>query len=229
MFPSGIEKPMLVTFCDASWASRKDGSSQGGMFTMLADASVLEGSLSMFSPLGWHSRKLPRVARLSTSAEVQMASTATDAHEFIKQILLDWFNQEPIKHDCVDEAMKQVQSVLVCDSRSLYDALSKIESSGLHLEEKRTAIEVLSIRERTQAAGVTIRWVDSDQQLADGLSKNNECDQLIEICHQGAFFKLVFDPRFTSAKKKRQAAAKQRKLMEEDSWNDMARENLGSV
>ena len=186
------------------------------MFTVLADSSVLERSLSVFSPLGWHSRKLPRVVRSSTSAEVQMASTATDAHEFIKQILLDWFNQETIGHDCVDQAMKQVQSVMVCDSRNLYDALSKIESSGLHLEEKRTAIEVLSIRERTQAAGVTLRWVDSDQQLADGLSKNNEYEQLLEICHQGAF-RLVFDPRFTSAKKKRQAAARERRLRTEDS------------
>ena len=216
VFHAGIARPLIVTFCDASWASRKDGSSQGGMFTIMADASALEGSLSVFSPLGWHSRKLPRVARSSTSAEVQMASTATDAHEFIKKILLDWFNKEPIHHDKVDDAMKQVQSVMVCDSRNLYDALSKIESSGLHLEEKRTAIEVLSIRERTQATGVTIRWVDSDQQLADGLSKNNEYEQLLEICQQGAF-RLVFDPRFTSAKKKRQAAAKQRRACFEDS------------
>ena len=66
----------------------------------------------------------------------------------------------------VDEAMRQVESVLVCESRNLYDALEKIESSGLHLEEKRTAIEVLSIRERTKAAGVLLRWVDSHKQLA---------------------------------------------------------------
>ena len=29
VFQSGIDKPLLVTFCDASWASWKDGSSQG--------------------------------------------------------------------------------------------------------------------------------------------------------------------------------------------------------
>ena len=97
-----------------------------------------------------------------------MASSSTDTHEFIKQIMLDWFNKETIESDEVDSAMRQVESVLVCDSRNLYDALAKIEGSGLHLEEKRTAIEVLSIRERTKAAGIVLRWVDGDQQLANG-------------------------------------------------------------
>ena len=82
-----------------------------------------------------------------------MASTATDTHEFIKQILLDWFNKEPVKHDQVDQAMKQVQSAMVCDSRNLYDALAKIERSGLHLEEKRTAIEVLSLEHPREDPG----------------------------------------------------------------------------
>ena len=203
VFRARIGEPMLVTFCDASWASRKDGSSQGGMLTVLANSSILD--LSVFAHVAWQSRKLPRVARSSTSAAVQMASSSTDTHEFIKQIMLDWFNKETIESDEVDSAMRQVESVLVCDSRNLYDALAKIESSGLHLEEKRTAIEVLSIRKRTKAAGIVLRWVDGDQQLADGLSKNNEYDQLIEIFRRGAI-RLVFDPQFVSAKKKRAAS-----------------------
>ena len=214
-FHSGIEKPLLVTFCDASWASRKDGSSQGGMYTMLADASVLEGLTCKYSPIMWQSRKLPRVARSSTSAEVQMASSSTDSHEFVKQILLDWFNYDQIHHDQIDAVMSEVPSVLVCDSRNLFDALSKIETSGLHLEEKRTAIEVLSIRERTRATGIEIRWVDGDQQLADGLSKVNEYEQLLKVGEKG-LLSLVFDPQFTSAKKKRAALAKNRRVSFEE-------------
>ena len=106
---------MLVTICDASWASRKDGSSQGGMLTVLANSSILGGDLSVFAPVAWQSRKLPRVGS-STSAEVQMASSSTDTHEFIKQIMLDWFNKETIQSDKVDSATRQVESVLVCDS-----------------------------------------------------------------------------------------------------------------
>ena len=173
------------------------------MLTVLANSSILD--LSVFAPVAWQSRKLPRVARSSTSAAVQMASSSTDTHEFIKQIMLDRFNKETIESDEIDSAMRQLESVLVCDSRNLYDALAKIESSGLHLEEKRTAIEVLSIRKRTKAAGIVLRWVDGGQQLADGLSKNNEYDQMIEIFRRGAI-RLVFDPQFVSAKKRRAAS-----------------------
>ena len=94
--------------------------------------------------------KLARVARSSTSAEVQMASNATDHHEFLKQILLEWFNKRPVLENSPDQVMKTMPSILILDAKNLYDALSRIETSGLQLEEKRTAIDVLSIRERTQ-------------------------------------------------------------------------------
>ena len=213
VFHADIQRPMLVTFCDASWASRKDLSSQGGMLTVMCEASVLTGETSRFTPIAWQSRKLPRVARSSTSAEVQMASTSIDNHEFTKQIMIDWFNQESLPPGEVDQAMRQIESVMVCDSKNMYDALEKVESSGLHLEEKRTAIEVLSIKERALATNTTIRWTDSDQQLADGLSKNQTYDQLLSIFQKGRL-SLVFDPEFVSAKKKRRAAHQHKLLTE---------------
>ena len=122
--------------------------------------------------------------------------------------MLDFFSAREISHTHVDHAMSEVDSVMVCDAKNLYDAVyNRVESSGLHLEEKRTAIEVLSIRERTCAAGVRLRWVDSDQQFADGLSKVGAHDQLLSMCQKGCL-RLVFDESFTSAKKKRAGFAK---------------------
>jgi len=105
-FCSSIEKPILITYTDASWACRKDGTSQGGQISVIADVSFLEGHRSAFSPVAWQSRKLARVARSSTSAEVQMASNATDHHEFLKQILLEWFNKGPVLENSPDQVMK---------------------------------------------------------------------------------------------------------------------------
>ena len=45
--------------------------------------------------------------------------------------------------------------------------MSRIETSGLQLEERRVAIEILSIRERTRQAGIVVKWCDSDQKLAE--------------------------------------------------------------
>ena len=83
---------MLVTFHDASWASRKGMSSQRGLLTVLTDESVMTGQVKSFSPIAWQPRRLLRVCRSSTAAEVQMASSAIDSHEFVKQTLLEWFN-----------------------------------------------------------------------------------------------------------------------------------------
>ena len=73
VFHADIEHPMLLTFHDASWACRRDGTSQGGLLTAIVDQSILEGKPGVFSPIAWQSRKLPRVCRSSTSAGVGTA------------------------------------------------------------------------------------------------------------------------------------------------------------
>ena len=59
------------------------------------------------------------------------------------------------------------------DCKSLFDAITRIESSGLQLKEKRTAIEVVSLKQRIPNSRFKIKWVNGDQQLADGLTKIN--------------------------------------------------------
>ena len=201
-FSSSIERPVLITYTDASWACRMDGSSQGGQLTLLADMGVLQGRRSEFSLLSWQSRKLARIARSSTSAEVQMASNATDSHEFTKQVLIEWFNSDKVEHVNMESRMREIPSILIMDSKNLFDAMSRIETSGLQLEERRVAIEILSIRERTRQTGIVVKWCDSDQQLADGLSKPFHYDQLVDLLRLG-LISIVFDPLFVSAKKKK--------------------------
>ena len=57
-FASNIQRPMLLTYHDSSYACRRDGSSQGGMLTMFVDADVLHGKASTFSPVAWQSRRV---------------------------------------------------------------------------------------------------------------------------------------------------------------------------
>ena len=201
-FSSRILNPVIVTFHDASWACRRDGTSQGGLLTMIADKSVLLGNAGEFSMVAWQSKKLPRICRSSTAAEVQTGGHAVDSHEFMKQIVLEWMNPFPIPVREMDTALASMPSVLVTDSKNLYDSVVRIESSGLQLEERRLALEVLSIRERVAQAGVLYKWVDSDQQLADALSKPYVHESLL-LALQRRVVKLQFDEEFVSAKRKR--------------------------
>ena len=102
----------------------------------------------------------------------------------------------------------------------------------LQLEEKRVAIEILSIRERTQQTGICVKWCDSDQQLADGLSKPFHYDQLVDLLSLGVI-SVIFDPLFTSAKKKRQMLRQERlekthhALVHGDSRSKSRRKEIG--
>ena len=80
--------------------------------------------------------------------------------------------------------------------------MNRIETSGLQLEERRLALEVLSIRERIKAAGMQLKCVDSDQQLADNLSKPFSYNSWLMAMERGSLC-IQFDSQFTSAKKKR--------------------------
>ena len=202
VFPSNLKEPILLTYHDASYACRRDGSSQGGLFTMLVSRQVLEGQPCKYSPIAWQSRKLPRVCKSSTAAEIQTGSHSMDAHEFSKQTMLEWYNQQSIPARDMDNVLSQVTSVVVTDSKNLYDSVNRIETSGLQLEERRLALEVLSIRERSKAIGAQLRWVDSDQQLADNLSKPFTFTSLMNALQRGMIC-LQFDTQFMSSKKKR--------------------------
>lgn len=202
-FSAYVTDPVIVTFADSSFASRSDGSSQGGQITLLMDGCVMNEKEAPFSVISWTSRRLRRVARSSTSAEVQMVGNGLDIHEFIK---LAWCGlEERLNLRNPDPHIQKMKSCLVTDSKNVYDGLKRVESAGLHLEELRTGVELLSVKERIGPAGVDVRWVDSGQELADGLTKTWQTEQLLRILHLGVW-KLVYDPMFVSYKRKKELA-----------------------
>ena len=202
-FTNNIQEQMVVTFTDASHANRADGSSQGGSLTILTDKRILDGEQVPFSILSWHSRKLKRISRSSTCAEVQACANAHDDAEFARQLLYEFENPQGINHHNSDECVSKIPAAVICDAKNMYDAVTRIISSGLQLEEKRLSLEVLSIKERCANTNSVLRWVDSDQQMADDLTKMFSVDRILLMLNLHVC-SIVFDSTFTSAKKKRQ-------------------------
>ena len=202
VFEAGLIDPVVVTFTDASWATRWDMSSQGGQITLLMEKQAVEGGKGRFSVLSWSSRKLKRVARSSTSAEVQMLGNGLDTHEFTTLAYMDTCRTAKMDLRDADRYLCQEPSFVVSDSRNAYDGLAKVETSGLHMEENRTAIELLGVKERLAQACVTIKWVDGDQELADCLTKPWLYEQLMKALELG-HWTLTFDAEIMSARRKR--------------------------
>ena len=202
-FSSEIQEPVVLTFSDASHANRADGTSQGGMITVLTDKKVLHGEKGPFSVLSWHSKKLKRIARSSTCAEVQACANAYDELEYIKQLYCEIQCEIGINTKTADALIATVEGAVIVDAKNLYDATTRITSAGLQLEEKRLCLEVLHIKERAETTNSVMKWVDSDQQHANDLTKLFSVDQLLNLLRTGRIG-ITFDPTFTSAKRKRQ-------------------------
>ena len=108
----------------------------------------------------------------------------------------------------VDEVLAHYvpQAQVVTDCKSLYDALERSESLTLGLAEKRTSIEVQAIKQQMLATNMVTKWVNSDRQLADVLTKPQVPTTNCLTLQRTGRWKIVFDETFTSAKKRRKEA-----------------------
>ena len=85
------------------------------------------------------------------------------------------------------------------DAKALYDAIkSEVpQISG----DKRTQIEVMIVKEKMKSMKTQLRWVSSEVQLSDGLTKI-QARQLLADRLRSHKFSLVADSSFQAAKKK---------------------------
>ena len=97
---------------------------------------------------------------------------------------------------------KQHKSPVITDAKSLYDALERSESLTRKMTEGRTAIEVTAIRQRLEHGFIHKGWVNSDRQVADGLTKPQEAWKSLKIMSAGKL-KIVWDATFLECKKAR--------------------------
>ena len=195
----------VVGWSDASWACRREGSSQGGYIIGVANKTFLEQAESPISVISWHSGKLARVARSSNSAELQAAADAEGELSYIRLSLRELVG-ETIPLQRWQEAAAQIPSVLVLDSRGVYDALARSESACLGLKDKRSGLEALSLKRSLVETRCGLRWTNSAAQLADCMTKGSEeAQKPFELLkRRGWKWRLVYDPSFTSARKRAQ-------------------------
>ena len=197
------EDVTFVAWCDAAVGNRPNLASTGGYVIAATTPEILKGNVAPTVPVAWRSGKLPRVARSSLSAETQACS---EAEEELMYVRFQWYEMcgHPVDLRKAAETARNIAGVIVTDARSLYDILHKedLNSSAGGLREKYTALEALSLVERIRLAATEVRWVHSDAQVADGMTKPNPSGSLYAFLQLGKW-RLIYDPTFTAAKKLR--------------------------
>lgn len=197
--PLRLSELCIVTAFHASFGCRPDGTSQGGYLVMLAPRRILETEEDFYHILDWKSLKLPRVARSSLSAEAQAAACAAGSTEFACRYL------EHLKQPnlTLAELLKEKSSLrptLVTDAKALYDSYRR-ESLVSSVTDRRVSLEIRVVKEQMQALNGNLRWVSSERQLADGLTKESTRQSLSDRLRHSKI-KFLWDPNYVAAKKK---------------------------
>ncbi len=100
---------------------------------------------------------------------------ANNGAEELEYTALAWYELNHFEFD-VRQAwayIKTVKTVLVLNARDLYDAVAKNESAACGMTDRCSAIEALALKQALRWGDAQLRWVHSQAQLADVLTKSS--------------------------------------------------------
>ena len=193
----------LVSWVDAAQGNRADGGSTQGIFIGMSTNDLLKGKIEGVSPLAWTSQKIDRACRSPGASESQAAVNGEDALYAARFQWSELLYGKPNLHH-PDDLAKLRGGCVVTDSRNVYD---KLETEVLVIKgaEKRTSIELLAIKESQTNTGVELRWVHSEAQLANSLTKAGSTGaREYELYYRmGHKWRLVEDETMMSAKRRK--------------------------
>lgn len=190
----------LYVWADAAGQNRRDGGSTQGIFLGLAPLTLSDGCIEKITPIAWQSSKIDRVARSPGAAEAKAVVTGEDLLFHARFQYGELLSSEPNIFD-VDGVTNEIFGCIISDSRNVYDKLNNEELSTKGAE-RRTDIELLCAKSSQKNNQTKVRWVHSEAQLGNALTKANtkELEMFYRMGHQ---WRIVHDPFMKSAKKRR--------------------------
>ena len=201
----------FTAYCDAAFACRHDNTSQGGYLILMTHKSIKDGAAVPYCLVDWRSWKLPRVARSSLSAEAQAASETADAMMYnITFWQLIWHPTLAI--DDMTACQLPHKPCIVTDAKALYDLLTKQELQPNSGADKRTSVELLVTQDKLKCMQAETKWVSSELQYADGMTKASAAALLAQRLRTH-YTSVKPDDQFIAAKKK--SAADRKKSAEQ--------------
>ena len=197
-----LEVPLgLFAWVDASSQNRVCGGSTEGLFIGMAPMSLQQGEVCEVTPIIWHSHKIDRVCRSPGAAETQAAVNGED-HLYYARYQWSEMIHGPANVKDPDASVTRVPGCVVSDSRNVYDKL-QTEVVSIKGAEKRSNIELLSLKEAQHRTQVTVRWVHSEAQLGNALTKAGGGKELELYYKMGHRWRIVEDKQMRSARRRR--------------------------
>ena len=211
-----IDDIRFVAFSDASFSSAKNPDSHQGMMIMSTHKSIAENKNCPVNPLVWHSKKVQKVVVSTLSAEAMSLAGAVDVLSWIR-LYWAWIRDGRCQWQQADETLMRLppafaaippeedssetkppitlqhalsklpdktQAIITTDCKSLFDLISRHAPPSC--QEFRTQLQAKLIKEHFRN-GIQIRWVPSQAQLADALTKIMDASILRERLARGRY------------------------------------------
>lgn len=193
----------LFAWVDAATQNRIDGSSTQGIIIGVSSNALLTGSCEHVAFIAWHSQKIDRKCRSPGAAEALAAINGEDCLYYARFQMSEMMGFPVDVRNC-NETVNKVPGTLVTDSRNVFD---KMETEVLSIRgaEKRTDIELIALKDSQLRNKVNIRWVHGEAQLANGLTKTKEFQQLNLFYKMQQRWRIVEDPERASARRRKSA------------------------
>ena len=191
----------IFTWADAAGQNRKCGGSTQGIFIGMAPLSMLQGEVCKVIPLAWHSHKIERQCKSPGAAE---AVAAMSGEDYMFHMRFQWSEMMSKEVDIfdVDSLVRKVPGCLISDSRNVYDKL-QTDELAIKGAERRTDLELLCIKHSQRVTNLLLRWVHSEAQLGNSLTKGGS-KELEFFYNLKSQWRMVSDEQMRSARKRRQ-------------------------
>ena len=155
----------------------------------MASRKLLEGEMAKVSPIAWKSHRLKRKAPSTLSPESQAIGEAAAIAAWFRYLLAEVLHPEKLEAagSNWELATDQLEYGLITDAKSIYDALSKPTNTAATVQDKRSAIDLAVVRDELKRGKGCIRWIDTNVQLADSLTKMMSPDLLRRVLQTGEY------------------------------------------
>ena len=170
----------VLCHSDAAYANTKGNATQGGYVVGFTHKNIDNSQTCKWTPAFWKSHRLPRMVNSTLSAEAQSMSWAASMCEWISLVVAEAISGRA----CAQTLWKHPSRplcVLVTDCKSLYDHLKS--PSAPSLDDRRTSIDIVIIREALRRMDASLRWIPTDRMLADSMTKESpDALDLLRAC-----------------------------------------------
>ena len=202
---------VFISMGDQAHSNRPKGDSTGGLLTLAAGPEAPAGKVCPMALISWRTWKLRRKAIGSNDAEVQSILEAEDQNFRVRLLWTELHGasgDRPLREDLVAQMEHQslmVKGILCTDSKEGFDAVEVNESPLLGLSNMRSALQAFQLRDNLQRVACELRWLASDYDLADGLTKKRaDSRTALWTFLKTWLWSIAYDPSFTSSRKKKQ-------------------------